>query len=96
MRMREFIEWLAQFPDQDATVEVLECQTGAPYTQQGGVTSSVEFDPFSRRANPVASGPVGFQPAKHSEYTDLRGNPWIRDDAPYKDARTLLLGLNGG
>ena len=45
MRVREFIEWLAQFPDQDATVEVLECRPGAPYVQQGGVTSSVEFDP---------------------------------------------------
>ena len=79
MRVREFIEWLAQFPDQDATVEVLECRQGSPYVQQGGVTSSVEFDP-----------------EKHAEYTDLRGNPWIKDDAPYKDAHTLLLGLNDG
>ncbi len=68
MRVREFIEWLAQFPDQDATVEVLECWQG--------VTSSVEFDP-----------------EKHVEYTDLRGNPWIKDDDPYKDAHTLLLGI---
>ena len=79
MRVREFIEWLAQFPDQDATVEVLECRPGSPYFQQGGVTSSVEFDP-----------------EKHAEYTDLRGNPWIKDDDPYKDAHTLLLGLNDG
>lgn len=27
-------------------------------------------------------------------YSDLRGNPWVKDDAPYKDAHTLLLGLN--
>lgn len=77
MRVREFIEWLSQFPDQDATIEVLECRPGALYGEQGGVTSSVYFDP-----------------EKHAEYTDLRGNPWIKDDAPYKDARTLLLGLN--
>lgn len=44
MRVREFIEWLSQFPDQDATVEVLECRPGAPYVEQGGVTSSVEFE----------------------------------------------------
>ena len=79
MQVREFIEWLAQFPDQDATVEVLECRQGAPYTQQGGVTSSVEFDP-----------------EKHAEYIDLRGNPWIKDDAPYKNDHTLLLGINDG
>lgn len=45
MQVREFIEWLKQFPDQDATVEVLHCSPGMPYTQQGGVTDSVDFDP---------------------------------------------------
>lgn len=78
MRVREFIEWLAQFP-QDATVEVIECRPGATHIAQGGVTSSVEFDP-----------------QKHAEYIDLRGNPLVKDDAPHKDAHTLLLGLNDG
>lgn len=79
MRVREFIEWLAQFPDQDATVKVLQCRTGVPYVQQGSVTSGVEFDP-----------------ERHVKYTDLRGNPWIKDDSPHKDTHTLLLGLNDG
>ena len=27
-----------------------------------------------------------------SEYVDLRGNPFVKDDSPIKDSRTLLLG----
>lgn len=77
MTVKDFIEWLKQFPDQDATIEVLECHPGAPYTEQGGVTSSVKFDPD-----------------KHADYTDMRGNPFVGDDAPYKNDHTLLLGLN--
>ena len=33
-----------------------------------------------------------FDPAKHMSYTDLRGNPHVKPDAPYYNARTLLLG----
>ena len=37
-----------------------------------------------------------FDPERHAEYTDLRGNPHVKPDAPWKDARTLMLGeLNG-
>jgi hypothetical protein len=79
MKVKELVEWLAKFPDQDATVEVLECVPGRPYCQQGGVTHSATFDP-----------------EKHAEYTDMRGNPFVPADAPYKDSRTLLLGLNDG
>ena len=39
---------------------------------------------------------VEFDPSKHAEYTDMRGNPFVKDDAPYKDSRRLLLGLNDG
>ena len=35
---------------------------------------------------------VAFDPEKHSSYTDLRGNPHIKPDAAYYNARTLLLG----
>lgn len=27
-----------------------------------------------------------------SNYVDLRGNPFVKDDSPIKDCRTLLLG----
>lgn len=37
-----------------------------------------------------------FDPEKHVEYTDFRGNPWVKEDAPYYNKRTLLLGLNNG
>ena len=47
-------------------------------------------------ALPIFTSSVEFDPEKHAEYTDLRGNPWIKDDAPYKDAHTLLLGINDG
>ena len=79
MKVSELAKWLQEFEDQDATVEVLHCAPGAPYYQQGGVTSSVEFDP-----------------SKHAEYIDLRGNQFVKADAPYKGSRTLLLGLNDG
>lgn len=35
---------------------------------------------------------VDFDPDKHAEYTDLRGNKFIDDTKSYKDRRSLLLG----
>ena len=35
---------------------------------------------------------AAFDPEKHTTYTDLRGNPLIKPDATYYNARTLLLG----
>ena len=35
---------------------------------------------------------AAFDPEKHTTYTDLRGNPHIKPDATYYNARTLLLG----
>lgn len=52
MIVRELVEWLQKFEDQDATVEVL----------QGGETIPVEFDPEQHveytdlRNNPFAKG----------------------------------------
>ncbi len=45
MKVRELIEWLQKFDDQEATVEVLHCQPASGYYMQGGETSTVEFDP---------------------------------------------------
>lgn len=37
-----------------------------------------------------------FDPEKHVDYTDFRGNKLVRPDAPWANTRTLLLGeLNG-
>ena len=33
-----------------------------------------------------------FDPAKHADYTDMRGNPHVPVGASYENARTLLLG----
>jgi len=35
---------------------------------------------------------VPFDPVAHAEYTDMRGNQFVKPDAPYYNARTLLLG----
>lgn len=35
---------------------------------------------------------VDFDPAKHADYTEMRGNPFAKPDAPYFNQRTLLLG----
>ena len=75
MKVKELVEWLAAFEDQDADVEVVQHTGGTGYYDQGGNASLVAFDP-----------------SKHAEYTDMRGNPHVKPDAPYYNARTLLLG----
>ncbi len=75
MKVRELIEWLSAFEDQDAEVEVVRHSSGTNYYEQGGTCSAVSFDP-----------------SKHTEYIDLRGNPFIKQDSPCYNARTLLLG----
>ncbi len=75
MKVRELIQWLGTFEDQDAEVEVVKHSRGTGYCDQGGNARVVAFDP-----------------EKHTTYTDLRGNPYVKPDAPYYEARTLLLG----
>ncbi len=75
MKVRELIEWLTAFEDQDAEVEVVQHFSGKNYYDQGGYVRAVPFDPN-----------------RYATYTDLRGNPFIKPDAPYYEARTLLLG----
>ncbi len=75
MKVRELVEWLAAFEDQDAEVEVVQHTQGSGYYDQGGTAASVPFDP-----------------TRHAEYTDLRGNPHIKPDWPSYEARMLLLG----
>lgn len=75
MKVRELVQWLAEFEDQDADVEVVSHTSGTGHYDQGGNASLVAFDP-----------------SKHADYTDLRENPHIKPDAPYYNARTLLLG----
>ena len=79
MKVKELVQWLAAFPDQDADVEVVRHTRDGGYYEQGGNASAVAFDP-----------------EYHVEYTDLRGNQYVKPDAPHYNARTLLLGeLNG-
>jgi hypothetical protein len=54
MTVRELIEWLKQYPNQDANVLVVvhrECQD---YRLQGGVADCVDFDPNA--ASPTYEG----------------------------------------
>jgi hypothetical protein len=41
------------------------------------------------------TGAVEFDPEKHAEYTDMRGNQWAKGK-PWENSHTLLLGLNEG
>ena len=75
MKVKELVQWLAAFEDQEADVEVVSHTRGTSYYDQGGNASAAVFDP-----------------EKHATYTDLRGNPHIKPDAPSYNARTLLLG----
>ena len=45
MKVREMVQWLAAFEDQDAEVEVLEHSHGVGYYDQGGTVQVVPFSP---------------------------------------------------
>ena len=45
MKVRELIEWLKAFEDQDADVFVVEHESGRGYYDQGGNACETEFDP---------------------------------------------------
>ncbi len=75
MKVRELIEWLHRFEDQDAEVKVVSHTGGTGYYDQGGNAARTSFDP-----------------ERHAEYTDLRGNPFVKSTDPRFGARTLLLG----
>ena len=76
MNVRELIEWLTAFHDQEAVIEVVVNQGGSGYYYtQGGIVAAVEFNP-----------------ELHTDYTDLRGNPHIPLRSEYYGRRALLLG----
>lgn len=75
MKVKELIEWLSAFEDQDAEVEIVRHTRSSGYYDQGGNASVEAFDP-----------------GKHIDYTDLRGNPHIAPGTPSYNSRTLLLG----
>lgn len=45
MTVRELIEWLKQYPNQDANVRVVVHRDSHDYYLQGGVARWVDFDP---------------------------------------------------
>jgi hypothetical protein len=45
MKVRELVEWLQAFDDQDAEVEVVSHQSRGGYYEQGGTACTVTFDP---------------------------------------------------
>lgn len=45
MKVHEFIEWLKQYPDQNAEVEVVLHKDARDYYLQGGTASVAAFDP---------------------------------------------------
>lgn len=45
MKVRELVEWLAAFEDQDAIVEVIQVESGTGHYDQGGTSRVVEFNP---------------------------------------------------
>lgn len=80
MKVKELAEWLLAFEDQDATVSIIEHLADGGGYNCQGGVANVE----------------AFNPEKHVEYTDLRGNQFVKPDAPYYEARTLLLGTYNG
>lgn len=75
MKVKDLIEWLKGFEDQDADVLIIEHEAEGGYYSQGGIAHEAPFDP-----------------EKHAEYTDMRGNKFVPPGATYENKRTLLLG----
>lgn len=76
MTVAEFIEWL-KTQDQDAVVDVLHHTSGSGYYDQGGNVSIEEFTATE---------------FKDWEYTDFRGNQYVKEDAPHFNKRFLQIG----
>jgi len=45
MKVKELIEWLKAFEDQDADVLIVEHKSGRGHYEQGGTASEQAFDP---------------------------------------------------
>lgn len=45
MKVRELIQWLSEFKDQEAEVLIVEHESGTGYCDQGGNAYSREFNP---------------------------------------------------
>lgn len=80
MTVAQFIEWL-KTQDQEAIVQVVLHSSKGSYYEQGGTATYMEFDP----TNP-----------NHHEYTDFRGNQFVKPNDPHFDQRYLLLGEHNG
>lgn len=60
-------------------------------TQDQGATVEVLHGIASRNWEGDSYRKVDFDPEKHSDYTDMRGNPFAVGK-PYENSRTLFLG----
>ena len=76
MKVHEFIKILQEFEDQEADIFIIEHHDSNCGVYQQGGTIKE----------------VEFNKGEHFEYTDFRGNPHVKPDASYFNARTLLIG----
>jgi len=79
MTVRQMIEWMSTFEDQDAIVEVVCHSDCGGYYEQGGTVSAEEFNP-----------------EQHVEYTDLRGNKFVKESDSYYNRRSVVFGVVNG
>ena len=79
MTVRQMIEWMSTFEDQDAIVEVVVHNSDGGYYAQGGTANVAEFDP-----------------EQHVEYTDFRGNRFVREHEPHYNRSQVVFGVMNG
>lgn len=60
-------------------------------TQDQGAIVQVVVE--ERRVWDTRTDWVEFDPEHHSQYIDLRGNQFVKDDSPLRDRRYLELGI---
>lgn len=65
----------------------------ATFEDQDAIVHVLDHDTYgSYYAQGGICREVEFDPEVHVEYTDMRGNQFVRPDAPYYNQRTLLIG----
>lgn len=83
MNVKEMIEWL-QTQDQEAIVQVYCIGSGGMYTQMGE-PRTVDFRIDYKGNQYDTCGDLW-------EYTDFRGNRYVKEDAEHYNKRYLMLG----
>lgn len=85
----EFQQWLDQF-DEQTVIECVIHTSGTGYYDQGGNATVEEFKPDEQDRLYGSFSPWCIN--DHFEYSDLRGNQFVKEGHPYFGRQLLRIG----